>query len=486
MEFTLVEGLRVLKFDLVLTLALAALMLFVGYGLQRRVRFLERSSIPAAAVGGFLFALLVLALRAQGVLGVTLDTSLRAPLQTIFFTTIGLSATLSLLRAGGWRMGYFWLIASATAVVQNLVGIGLARALDAPAPLGVICGALTLTGGPATGLARTADFEAMGITGAGALIIASATFGIFTASIVGNPVATWLIRRQRLAAPHEKSAGPVEDVNGVERARVVDTRNRVAGANVAGAPRGGVIYGDETRAEEQGADVKPGSLTGAEAETASATKAGEKAALLASADVKAAPLTGMVLLRNLMLILAVMGAGALLSLGLTRLSTVLPEPLGALFKLPGYIGAMIVAAIARDVDGRRGWFKLDARAIEALGMMALAFFLVIALMDLKLWELAGLAVPMFIILAAQLIVTIAYAVFVTFNLMGRDYEAAVTTSGHIGFGLGTTANAVANMEALTERYAPAPRSFLIVPVVGGFFIDFSNALIINLFINLMK
>jgi ESS family glutamate:Na+ symporter len=124
--------------------------------------------------------------------------------------------------------------------------------------------------------------------------------------------------------------------------------------------------------------------------------------------------------------------------------------------------------------------------VDALGTIALALFLVIALMDLKLWQLAGLAIPMLVILAVQAVLMIAYAIFVTFVLMGRDYEAAVTASGHIGFGLGITPNAVANMEALTERFAPAPRSFLIVPVVGAFFIDFSNALIINSSINLIR
>jgi ESS family glutamate:Na+ symporter len=171
---------------------------------------------------------------------------------------------------------------------------------------------------------------------------------------------------------------------------------------------------------------------------------------------------------------------------LTQLSDHLPNTLGALFKLPGYIGAMIVAAFARYLDDRYRWLKISARAVELIAMIALAFFLVIALMDLKLWELAGLALPMLVILFVQIILMIVYAVLVTFVLMGRDYEAAVTTSGHIGFGLGITPNAVANMEALVERYAPAPRSFLIVPVVGGFFIDFSNALIINSFINLMR
>jgi ESS family glutamate:Na+ symporter len=154
--------------------------------------------------------------------------------------------------------------------------------------------------------------------------------------------------------------------------------------------------------------------------------------------------------------------------------------------LPGYIGAMIVAAVLRNFDDSYRLFKFDPRSIDALGTIALALFLVIALMDLKLWQLAGLAAPMLVILAVQIALMILYAVAVTFTLMGRDYEAAVTASGHVGFGLGITPNAVANMEALVARFGPAPRSFLYVPVVGAFFIDFSNALVIVAFANLIK
>lgn len=449
MEITFVEGLRTLKLDLVLTLALAALFLYLGYFIQRRIPLLRKTSVPAAAIGGLLFAFIVLALRARGTLGLTLDTSLRAPLQTVFFTTIGLSATVALLRTGGWRMAFFWLIASIAAVVQNVVGMGLALALKAPIPLGVICGSLTLTGGPATGMARTADFEGLGINGAGALIIASATFGIFMASIVGNPVASALIRRFRLARPKDESVA----IEGKRRASL-----------------------DDVKAEEYWA-------VGPRGETSASP---DSNALSEKATAESIELTPLVVLRNLMLVLVLMGLGALLSLGLTQLSVHLPNSLGALFKLPGYVGAMVMAAVARNLDDRYRWFRINTRAVELIAMVALGFFLVIALMDLKLWELAGLALPMLAILVVQVVVMILFAVLVTFVLMGRDYEAAVMTGGHIGFGLGITPNAVANMEALTERYLPAPRSFLIVPIVGGFFIDFSNALIINSFVNLMR
>lgn len=420
MEFAVVDGLRTVKFDLVFSLALAALALFVGYAVQRRVPVLSRTNVPAAAVGGLLFAGLVFALRAWGVAGVVLNTSLRAPLQTAFFTTIGLSATFGLLRAGGWRMGFFWLLATLTAVVQNLVGVGVALLLGAPALLGIICGALTLTGGPATGQAWESKFAELGVAGAGSLIIASALFGIFVSSLVGNPVATALIRRLKLAPQRERGETLTEEEEFWALSPTVapddDGRDR------------------EREAAEGERELDAG-----------------------------------VLIHNLLLVLLVMGVGALLSLSMKNPT----------FTLPDYIGAMVLAAVVRNVDERTGWLRVDGRAVGLIAAVSLALFLVLALMSLELWKIAGLALPMLVILCVQVVVMVAYALLVTFVLMGRDYEAAVTASGHVGFGLGITANAVANMEALVERFAPAPRSFLVVPVVGAFFIDFSNSLVIS-------
>ena len=450
MEFTVVEGLRTLKLDLVLTLGLAAVFLFVGGWLQRRIGPLRRASIPAAAVGGLLFALLAWALRSRGGLGVALDTSLRAPLQIAFFTTIGFGATLQLLRAGGARMILFFVLASLTAVVQNVAGVGIARLMNAPPALGIICGSLTLTGGPATGLAFTSLFEQKGVAGAGAIIIASATFGIFVASLVGNPVATALVRRFRLSPEREENPTATTEREG---ARAAEEQFWAVGSTSLPEDDDAQTASRSTAARQRGYE-----------------SAGETAA-----GVAAGAHAGGELLRSLLVMLAVMGAGALLGVGLARLKVT----------LPAYVGAMVFAAVVRNLDERFGWFRLNMRAIEALGVVALALFLVIALMDLKLWQLAGLAVPMLVILAVQVVLTVLYAVLVVFTLMGRDYEAAVTTSGHIGFGLGVTPNAVANMEALAARFGPAPRSFLYVPVVGAFFIDFSNALVITLFANLI-
>ncbi len=124
--------------------------------------------------------------------------------------------------------------------------------------------------------------------------------------------------------------------------------------------------------------------------------------------------------------------------------------------------------------------------IDDLGNAALSLFLVMALMTLKLWELAGLALPLLVILTAQIVVIVALCLWPVFQLMGRDYESAVTVGGFCGFMLGITANAMANMTTLVERYGPAPRAFLIVPMIAAFFIDFPNALIITVCLNIWK
>ena len=145
---------------------------------------------------------------------------------------------------------------------------------------------------------------------------------------------------------------------------------------------------------------------------------------------------------------------------------------------------MLVASIIRNVDDATRIVGLSQRTIDDLGNVALSLFLVLALMTLRLWELAGLALPMMVILAFQVGLIAAVSFWPVFPAMGRDYDAAVMSGGMCGFMLGTTANAMANMEALVDRYGAAPRAFLVVPMVGAFFIDFINAVLITVCLNI--
>lgn len=152
---------------------------------------------------------------------------------------------------------------------------------------------------------------------------------------------------------------------------------------------------------------------------------------------------------------------------------------------PIYIGAMIVAAIMRNIGEYTGKITIHMGEINDLGGICLSLFLGIAMITLKLWQLADLALPLVILLAGQTVLMFLFAYFVVYNIMGRDYDAAVIAAGTCGFGMGATPNAMANMQAICEKYAPSVKAYLIIPIVGSLFADFLNSLTITFFINLL-
>ena len=154
--------------------------------------------------------------------------------------------------------------------------------------------------------------------------------------------------------------------------------------------------------------------------------------------------------------------------------------------LPATVGAMLAGAAVRNLDDATRWIGLSQRTIENVGAVALSLFLVMAMMTLDLSNLAALALPLLSILVVQVLLIAVACWWLVFPLMGRDYESAVVSGGFAGFMLGTTANAVAVMRTLVERYGPAPRAFLVAPMVGAFFVDFTNALIITGFLNFWR
>ena len=166
------------------------------------------------------------------------------------------------------------------------------------------------------------------------------------------------------------------------------------------------------------------------------------------------------------------------------LGTVVSALLGKLITLPGYIGAMIVGAIIRNIQEARK-VRIPMKEMGSLGNICLSLFLGLAMINLKLWQLVSLALPMIAILIVQTVVMFLFASYVVFTVMGKDYDAATVSSGFCGFGMGATPNAMANMQAITNKYGPAPVAFMIVPLVGSLFIDFFNAAIITAFANFL-
>ena len=153
---------------------------------------------------------------------------------------------------------------------------------------------------------------------------------------------------------------------------------------------------------------------------------------------------------------------------------------------PVYIGSMIVAAFMRNIDEYTGSFHIHMGEINDIGGICLSLFLGIAMITLKLWQLAELALPLVVLLVAQVIIMALFSYFVVFNVMGRDYDAAVLSAGVCGFGMGATPNAMANMQAITEKFAPSVKAYLLVPIVGSMFADFINSLVITFFINILN
>lgn len=155
---------------------------------------------------------------------------------------------------------------------------------------------------------------------------------------------------------------------------------------------------------------------------------------------------------------------------------------GTAFELPAFVCVLFVGVVLRNGLAVLGWYQVFERAVSLLGNVSLGLFLAIALMSLRLGDLASLALPLLAILVVQAIAMAAYAIFVTFRIMGRNYDAAVLAAGHCGFGLGATPTAIANMQAITDRFGPSHLAFLVVPMVGAFFIDIANAIVIKLFL----
>ncbi|GLX64095.1 sodium/glutamate symporter [Proteus sp. DFP240708] len=185
-------------------------------------------------------------------------------------------------------------------------------------------------------------------------------------------------------------------------------------------------------------------------------------------------ITSMVLLETIAMISICLMAGTFLSQLLE----------GTAFSLPTFVCVLFIGVILSNSLSMLGFYRVFDRAVSVLGNVSLSLFLAMALMSLKLWELASLAIPMLVILGVQAGVMALYAIFVTFRVMGKNYDAAILAAGHCGFGLGATPTAIANMQAVTDRFGPSHLAFLVVPMVGAFFIDIVNAIVIKLYLML--
>jgi len=397
-----------LSLDFIQTTAVGAIALFVGVAILRRMPVLRRYNIPSAVVGGLVIAILVTISREFNVGSVKFDTTLQAPLMTAFFTSIGLSASVGLLKAGTRQALVFLALATFLAVIQSLIGIVTAVAFGQSPLLGVLMGPAALTGGPATALAFAPQFAAAGVAAAESVAIAAAMAGIVMGGLVGGPIVTRLIEHHQLHASTSSTT----------------------------------------------------------------TQTTTSIPVFSASDEEGDLLT---VLKGLGVLLVAMGVGSWLG-GVMK---------SADLTLPGYVGAMLMGALIRNIDDQTQWLQIPHELTERIGVVCLSLFLSVALMNLKLWELTSIAAPLFVNLIIQVVAVAVFCWYVVFRVMGRDYDAAVMSGGFTGFMLGTTANAMAVMHSVVQRYGPSPRAFLVAPIVGAFFIDFTNALLITGLLNFL-
>lgn len=406
MEFT---------FNAFYTLIAAVIVLLLGRFLVNKIDFLKRYNIPEPVAGGLVAAVISLTVHSIWGYSITTSAELQTSFMLIFFASIGLSANFAKLKEGGLGLVIFLIAVSTFIIVQNTVGMSLAKLMGIDPLIGLIAGSITLTGGHGTAGAWGEILEVEhGIQGALALGMASATFGLIIGGIIGGPLAKLLINRYKLATPntHEQIAkrdSKIHTESNSDEFVAFENRNQVR-----------LITADNA-----------------------ITTLGLFAACLAFADF------------------------------MTGFSK------GTMFELPTFVWALAGGVILRNVLESIFKFTIFDRAIDVFGNASLSLYLAMALLSLKLWQLADLAGPLVVILGAQTITMALYAAFITFRVMGKNYDAAVLSAGHCGFGMGATPTAVANMQAITNMYGPSHKAFLIVPLCGAFFVDLINATVIQ-------
>lgn len=396
----------IVTLNMVQSIALSVIVLLVGQYLVKKVDFLSKYCIPAPVVGGLLFAIMALILRQTGIMMFEIDDTLETLAMTIFFTSVGFSASFALLKKGGAKVFLFLGAAVFLVVLQNVLGITLAKLFNLNPLIGLATGSVPMTGGHGTAASWGKVIEKAGASGANTIAVAAATFGLVGGGMIGGPVGKNLIEKYNLKSNNDKSVGfDIEQLNDSEKLLVPDN-----------------FY-------------------------------------VATFEL-------------------------LIAMGLGTIISSLLEKTGVTF--PPYIGAMLAGALIRNISDFTSVYDVPTVEIDIIGGVSLSLFLSMALMSLELWELADLAIPMIVMLTAQIILMYFFAIFVTFRIMGKDFDAAILTAGHCGFGLGATPNGIANMTSVAERFGPSPTAFFILPLVGSLFIDFFNSGIITLFFNFLK
>lgn len=416
------------------TLIIAAIVLIVGRYLVRNVKFLNDFNIPEPVVGGLVAAILLTIAHAAFGFVISIHGELQTAMMLMFFSSIGLGADFSKLKAGGKPLVVLTIVVGIFILVQNITGITMASLFGMPPLTGLVTGSITLTGGHGTAAGWGPRLEELGVTGATTLGIACATFGLVIGGLLGGPVARRLIAKHNLTSARHTSTGATPDKQQMD-------------ATGAEPPVNEDGYIDSAYYQFE----DPSRLRLITAQGA---------------------------LETLSLFAVCLAVSSYISV---FISSHFPN---APITIPTFVWALATGVVVRNLITPLFNFNVFDRCVDVIGNVALSLFLAMALLSLKLWELVDLAIPLLAILAVQTAVLAVFASVVTFRAMGKDYDAAVIAAGHCGFGMGATPTAVANMQAITSKYGASHKAFLIIPLVGAFFVDIINATVLSIITSL--
>ena len=396
-----------ISFNMIGTLAIGLISLYIGLYIKNHSKFFNKFGIPAPVIGGILFAVIHLIIRQLGIGTIKYDTTLQDPFMVVFFTTIGIGSSIAALKKGGKLLVIFWLLSGIMTFMQTVIGVGVAKITNIHPLYGVLAGSISMSGGHGSAGAFGKTVEQLGVMGASTMALSSATFGLLAGGLLGAPLALYLIRKNNLKA-----------------------------VNIVGK--------DDVNFEEK---FSYQNITADE------------------------------LLKHIAVLSIIMMIG-------TSFSSMLKSYFD--LALPSYVGAMFVAIIFNNLNVKYNFISLNRNLIDILGITSLNIFLSMALISLRLWELASLAVPMFLILFAQVLFMAFFTSQIVFKAMGKDYDAAVMVSGMCGSGLGATTNAMLNMGEISERHGYTVNPYLIVTLTGAFLIDIFQMPVIIGAINMFK
>lgn len=400
--------------NLTSTLCLAIIFYLLGNIIKDKVKFFSKFCIPSPVIGGLIFTTFSLFLRLFNIVSLNVPNNIVPFFMTVFFTILGLSASLKLIKKGGKLLFTYWILCGVLAFFQNIISVAMSKVTNINPLLGLMCGTISMEGGHGNAAAFGSVIESLGVDGAVTIGLSAATLGIILGGILGAPASRYLIEKYRL-----KASINITNQTYVKKSKIGISNSKKSGFK----------------------------------------------------------LTPLDFFEQSLIILVCMNIGQLFT-------TIILNKSGIV--LPPVVGCMLVAAIFRNTNEYIRIINLNFDLLDFLSELSLGMFLTIALMSINLLDLVNIAGPMLIIIFTQVAFAVFYAIFICFNLLGKDFDAAIMVAGILGHGIGNTPNALANMNSVTKKYGPSEKAQLIVPLVGAFLLDVFSLPCIIIFINLFK